>query len=330
MTSVLSISVPITRMACLLQGDVQIVATYTPWTNLVSQKLPIHYRRFSLQGLIHHRFVACDWNSEHLYVKENTLRPRYMRIDDAVHLIECLKQGAVRSDDSHHTMMSFEGVGMTSFISSYTKPSVGSAKTSFCDTLNILDMQIGGRRLLANRILKLQYHFVCLDHVPKKSHKIYESPDEHCPEFLLERHSAKIRRISHAPTTAATGAGRTSLWNSKDGPSEDYFTEYRFSTSLNLYGSGGEFRLVLVGDTRERDIYGRQLDFVQLNGHSSLRFDRNCLGHLAGLTHFLIAVAHFMDHWSDAWERTLKKIDDIVGFEVSMAHGSPQFKCRER
>lgn len=249
---------------------------------------------------------------------------RYMRIDEAVLLNECLIQGAVIGDEGLYDLFVFEEDNARVFISTYARPSYPMATTNLCITSRTRAMQVGGRRLPQIDILHLQYHLVYLRHLTQPlRHTGHASLSEDRPGLILERHSAKIRRLSHPRTPGAKSAGQTRKRNSDSELSEEHFEECMLSMSLYLYGKGGEFRLLLAGDKGALVRLSPSLPFEERHASSSLRFDPNSLGHLAGLTHFLVHLVHLMDTWHEGWKETLDKIDDIVGFEVIMVHEPP-------
>lgn len=245
----------------------------------------------------------------------------YIDLDEAVLLVECLTQGAVKGDDGLDDTYMFEKLNMEIFISSYTKPSYPMARPCLCVTSRPRALQVGGRRLPQIDILHLQYHLVYLRYLPTyRWERDLESLSEDRPGLILERHSAKIRQLSHARTPGAASSGHTSKRSSNYTLSERRFQECRLSMSLYLYGKGGEFRLLLVGDAGAEVNLNPSLPFEERHASSSLRLEPNSLGHLAGLTHFLVNLVHLIDTWHEGWKETLNKIDDIVGFEVTMVH----------
>lgn len=138
------------------------------------------------------------------------------------------------------------------------------------------------------------------------------------PGLLFERHSAKIRQLSHSRPLETAGGGLRNELMSYYEVSEVHFEECRLSMSLNLYGKGGEFRLVIVGDKEVHVDVKPSLPLEERHASSSLRFDPSTMGRLACLTHFLVNLVHFMDTWHRGWKEMLDKIDEIVGFEVTV------------
>lgn len=264
--------------------------------------------------------MAHDFDLENLCKGDSPLPSRYMTIGEAILLIECLMQGAVTGDDHNSTMYNFEAASAKNFIAIYTQRLNGFSGTAWCDAVSTRDMLVDGRRLPTTTLLNVQFHLVCLEWAGTNKRKRM-SLSEHFSGLILGRHSAKIRRLSHSRTTSTAGKGRISTQNSNDKEMEDYFTEYRLSTSLYLYGQGGDFRLVLVGDPGALTKFNPQTEYAT----SSLRFDSRALDHLAGLSHFLVAMVHLMDVWYKKWEMTLRIINNIVGFEVKMTHGNYSF-----
>lgn len=247
------------------------------------------------------------------------LGPEYMHIDEAVLLIECLMQGAVAGDDALHNTSDIERVYAQVFIGSYVKPSCRAATRSMCETFGVRALQVSGRRMPRFDCLHLQYHLEYLSHLSESGwQRDLEVLSGDRPGLRLERHSAKIRQLSHARTPGSANAGQTGKGDTNDALSEEHFKECRLSISLYLYGKGGEFRLLLVGDKAALVDLNIPWPFEERHARSSLRFDPNSLGHLAGLTHFLVSMVHFWDTWYEGWRETLDKIDDIVGFEVTM------------
>lgn len=249
---------------------------------------------------------------------------RYMRIAEAVLLNECLTQGGVIGDEDLYDLVVFEEDNARVFISTYARPSYPMATPNLCITSRTQAMQVGGRRVPQIDILHLQYHLAYLRYLTGPlRHTGHASLSEDQPGLILERHSAKIRRLSYSRTPGAKSAGQTSKRNSDAGMSEEHFEECMLSMSLYLYGEGGEFRLLLAGDKGALVRLSPSLPFEERHASSSLRLDPNSLGHLAGLTHFLVHLVHLMDTWHEGWKETLNKIDDIVGFEVIMANEPP-------
>lgn len=250
----------------------------------------------------------------------------YMRIDEAVLLIECLMQGAVEVDVTQRP--SREELDMLVFCS-FIRPTHRLARTSLCRISRIRALHFGGRRLPQSSILHLQYHLVYLQNVDNfhcVDERFWPSPAKDMPRVIYERHPAKIRQLSHSRTSRPSSTEQTSRQNSNYELSETRFDECRLSMSLHLYGKGGEFQLVLVGDEGAYVDLTPSLPFEERHVNSSLRLDPNSLNHLAGLTHFLVNVVHLMDTWYEGWKQTLDKIDDIVGFEVAMIHDTSSFQ----
>lgn len=210
----------------------------TRWKDLVSRQIPMHYWSFSSCNLINGSWAVHKSDSENFCTGDKSLRSRYMKIDEAVLLIECLLQGYVIGDGDgvlRDYLMRFIDLGSTHiFLTSYTRPSNHSARTSWCDVASIGTMRVGGRRLPMTVILNLQYHIVHFEHGVELSKPIHFSLSEHGPGLILERHSARIRRLSPSRTTGAADTGRTSTQNADDEPSEVHFTECRLSMSMYL------------------------------------------------------------------------------------------------
>lgn len=250
-----------------------------------------------------------------------------MNISEAVLLIECLMQGAraVEGNYIFEEMADFEDDNMNIFICSYIKPSQWLATTSLCNALRLRAIQVGEHRFSQVNILQLQYHFVYLRYPdPFWSQHDLGPLSKDRPGLLFERHSARIRKLSHSRTPEPASAGHRSKENSNYTLSEVHFEECRLSMSLYLYGKGGEFRLVIVGDKGAHVDLAPSLPFDKRHASSSLRFDPTPMGHLAGLTHFLVNLVHLLDTWHRGWKDTLDKIDYIVGFEVStLVHENP-------
>lgn len=313
--------IPLTT--CLLHGHVKIGAAHTCWTDLVSRQRPL----LSLHALIYSRWMVDAIGSKKSGLGVKHFIPRYMHIDDAVLLIECLMQGAVESDDPRYDTSILERFNAQVFIYSYVKPSYLLATRKLCITFRIQDMQVSGRRLPQINILHLQYHLVYLRHLPNlwRRHG-FAALSHDRPRLILERHSAKIRRLSHSRTPEGDSAGQESKESSEYELSEERFEEFRLSISLYLYGTGGEFRLVVTGDSGAEVNLNPSLPFEKRHARSSLRLDPNSLGHLAGLTHFLVNLVHLVDTWHAGWKDMLNKIDDIVGFEVTIIHKPSPFQ----
>lgn len=317
-------------MACLLRADEQIEAAHTSRTDLVSWNISMHCLYVLLHVLIDPRWVVATHNPNKSGVGQLFRRPRHMRVAEAVLLIECLLQGDIQVEDVNYDMSSFEEHNMHVFVCSYIKPSRSEATISLCDTYGIQAMHFGGRRLPELDILHLQYHLVYLTYVPIlfQARKL-ESLSKDKSKLILERRSGKIEQLSHSqPQRAAVAARRLKPQPSYEVP--EHFEECRFSTSLQLYGKGGEFRLVLVGDAGARVNFDPREAFEENKTSSSLRFDPNSLGHLAGLTHFLIILVHLLDTWYEGWKETLNTLDSIVGFEVTIDHETQQSSLAER
>lgn len=249
-----------------------------------------------------------------------------MQIDEAVLLVECLMQGHYNVDTTHYNIPSVGENDIFVFFCSYARPSYRWATTSLCKAFRMRAI-FDGRLLPQVNILYLQYHLVYLRHVVKHSWlKAIVGRFEEPPRLIFERHSAKIRQLSHSRTPGTASEGQTSQQTSNFELSEEHFEECRLSTSLNLYGTGGEFQLVLLGDVGAHVNLNPSLPFEERHANSSLRFDPNSLGHLAGLTHLLVNLVHLMDTWHEGWKETLNEIDDIVGFEVNMVHEKPPYQ----
>lgn len=191
-------------------------------------------------------------------------------------------QGAV------HNIFKFENLNAKVFISSYIKPSDSLTTRSLCNVFQI------ERCLPQIHILHLQYHLIYL----RWQHRL-ESQSKNEPGIILERHLAKIRQLSHVCTPKTAIAGQTGKENLNYELSKKHFEECRLSMLLYLYGKGGEFRLVLVGDSRAQVNLKPGEPFEKRHGSWSLRLDPNSSGYLAGLTHFLVNLVPLVDTWHE-------------------------------
>lgn len=156
-------------------------------------------------------------------------------------------------------------------------------------------------------IVILQYHLSYFAPVGPEETSITSVESE---GLLLKRQVAKIGRLTHSNNGDHDRSSRSKEL------ADQYFRERVLSVSLTMCsGDGGIFKLIVLGDK------GAPLDATRHDAFCScenkLRMGPEGLGTLAGLSHFLIALARLVETWHRGWSATLDAIDDIVGFTVS-------------
>lgn len=158
--------------------------------------------------------------------------------------------------------------------------------------------------------LRLQYH---LSHLaPVGSADLMSSLETE--GLVLERQFFKIRRVSHVPTQH----GDTKAED------EQYFEERILSLSLTMDQRLGTFYLIILGD-KGANVDTGQPKAMAFNEMPEIKphLDEVALGTVAGISHFLQALACLLETWHQGWNKTLDAIENIVGFHVSSSLENP-------